>query len=97
MIDTGADMKITNNGGSTPLHIAALLCRTEIVDALLNNGADKNVLNKAGRTALETVAGPFDDFKGIYDRIGKDLRPLGLKLDYERIKSTRPRIAEMLR
>ena len=43
------------------------------------------------------VAGPFDDFKGIYDSIGKSLKPLGLKLDYERIKKTRPEIAEMLR
>jgi len=97
LIDAGADMKITNNEGSTPLHIAAFLCRTEIVKALLEEGADKNALNKAGRTALESVAGPFEDVKGIYDSIGKGLKPLGLKLDYERIKRTRPEIAEMLR
>ena len=30
--------------------------------------------------------GPFDDVKGIYDSIAKGLKPLGLKLDYERIK-----------
>ncbi|MGB2862330.1 MAG: ankyrin repeat domain-containing protein [Sedimentisphaerales bacterium] len=97
LIDAGADMKITNNEGSIPLHIAAFFCRTEIVKALLDKGADKNALNKAGRTALESVAGPFDDVKGIYDSIAKGLKPLGLKLDYERIKRTRPRIAEMLR
>ena len=93
LIDVGADMKVTNNEGSTPLHIAAFLCRTEIVKALLGKGADKNALNKAGRTALESVAGPFDDVKGIYDSIAKSLKPLGLKLDYERIKKTRPEIA----
>jgi len=97
LIDAGADMKITNNEGSTPLHIAAFLCRTEIVKALLDKGADKNALNKRGSTALETVAGSFGDVKGIYDSIGKGLKPLGLKLDYERIKRTRPRIEQMLR
>jgi ankyrin repeat protein len=97
LIEAGADMTITNNEGSNPLHIAAFFCRTEIVEALLENGADKTVRNSAGRTALETVAGPFDDVKGIYDSIGAALRPLGLKLDYERIQATRPMIAEMLR
>ena len=97
LIDAGADMTITNNEGSTPLHIAAFLCRTEIVQALLDKGADKNARNKAGRTALEAVSGPFDDVKGIYDGLGAALEPLGLKLDYERIKRTRPQIAEMLR
>jgi hypothetical protein len=29
--------------------------------------------------------------------IGGALAPLGLKLDYERIEATRPKIAEMLR
>lgn len=97
LIDAGADMSITNNEGSTPLHIAAFLCRTEIVKALLDKGADTNALNKAGRTALESVSGPFDNVKGIYDSVGKGLKPLGLKLDYERIKKTRPEIARMLK
>jgi hypothetical protein len=97
LIEAGADLKITNNEGSTPLHIAAFLCRTEIVRALLDKGADKIATNNAGRTAFESVAAPFDDVKGIYDSIGKALEPLGLRLDYERIRQTRPRIAEMLR
>jgi hypothetical protein len=97
LIEAGADMKISNNEGSTPLHTAAFFCHTEIVDALLDNGADKNLRNNAGSTALEIVAVPFDDVKGIYDSIGKALKPLGLRLDYERIKMTRPKIAEMLR
>ena len=97
LIDAGADLTITNNEGSTALHAAAFFCRTEIVQALLDNGADKTTLNSAGRTALETVAGPFESAKGIYDSIGKGLKPLGLKLDYEYIKLTRPRIAAMLK
>ncbi len=97
LIEAGADMAITSNDGSTPLHIAAFLCRTEIVKALLENGADINAMNSAGRTALESVTGPFEDVKSIYDSIGKALGPLGLELDYEQIKMTRPKIAEMLR
>jgi ankyrin repeat protein len=97
LIEAGADMKIANNQGATPLHLAAFFCRTGIVEALLDNGADKTLRNSAGKTAMETVSGPFEDVKGIYDSIGKALMPLGLRLDYERIKTTRPKIAEMLR
>ena len=97
LIEAGADMTITNNDGSTPLHIAAFFCHTEIVGVLLDNGAEKNLRSNAGLTALETVSSPFEDVKYIYDSIGKALQPLGLRLDYERIKKTRPKIAEMLR
>jgi CubicO group peptidase (beta-lactamase class C family) len=97
LIENGADMTIGNNEGSTPLHIAALLCRTEIVRALLDKGVDKYLRNNNGATAFDIVAVPFDDDKGIYDKLGAGLKPLGLELDYEQIKMTRPRIAEMLR
>jgi hypothetical protein len=97
LIDAGADIRITNNEGSTPLHIAAFLCRTEIVRDLLDKGADRTLRNKAGRTALESVSRPFEEVEGIYNGLGAALAPLGLKLNYERIRRTRPRIAEMLR
>ena len=83
--------------GSTPLITAAFFCHTEIVKALLDKGADKTLRNNAGRSALDTVAAPFENVKSIYDQIGAALEPLGLKLDYERIKTTRPKISEMLR
>lgn len=97
LIEAGADMTITNNEGLNPLHLAAFFCRTEIVKALLENGADKTLRNTAGSTALEIVERPFEEVKDIYDAIGKALAPLGLELDYERIKMTRPKIAEILR
>ncbi len=97
LIDAEADLTLTNNEGSTPLHLAAFFCHTEIVEALLDKGADKNLRNNTGSTALEIVLAPFEDIKFIYDTIGEALKPMGLRLDYERIQKTRPKIAEMLR
>jgi uncharacterized protein len=97
LIDAGIDLNRQNNEGSTALHTAAFLCREEIVEALLAKGADKTVKNKMGQTAYDTVAAPFEDVKAVYDAIGAALRPLGLKLDYDYIKTARPRIAQMLK
>jgi CubicO group peptidase (beta-lactamase class C family) len=97
LIEAGSDMTIGNNEGSTPLHIAALFGRTEIVKVLLDKGVDKYIRNNSGSTAFDVVAAPFDNDKGIYDKLGAGLKPLGLELDYEQIKMTRPKIAEMLR
>ena len=97
LINAGADLNIKNNDGSTPLHTAAFLCRMEIVNALLEKGADKTVKNKTGKTAYEIVELPFENVKAIYDAVGAGLKPLGIMLDYDYIKSTRPKIAEMLK
>ena len=97
LIDAGADLNVKNNGGSTALHSAAFFCHVEIVEALLEKGADKTVRNTIGKTAYETVEAPFEEVKEFYDGIGARLRPLGLILDYDHIKETRPVIAEMLK
>lgn len=97
LIEAGADINLTSADGSTPLHNASFFCRTEIVEALLSKGADKEIRNSYGSTAFESVAGPFEDVKPIYQQINKDLGPLGLKLDFDRLEKTRPVIAEMLK
>jgi NAD(P)-dependent dehydrogenase (short-subunit alcohol dehydrogenase family) len=97
LIEAGADVDQRNNDGSTALLSAAFLCRTEIVAALLAAGADKSITNIAGSTALDVVTVPFETIRPTYDFIGTILAPLGLELDYERIRRTRPQIAEMLR
>lgn len=97
LIEGGADLEVKNNDGTTALHAAAFLCREKIVKALLAKGADRNARNNAGVTALDSVAGPFDDAKPLYDFLQAVLGPFGLKLDYEFIKDTRPKIAELLR
>lgn len=97
LIDSGADPNIKNNDGSTALHTAAFFCNVEVVEALLEIGADKSLKNNNLATALEIVERPFEEVKDIYDVYGESLRPLGITLDYEHIKKTRPIIAEMLR
>lgn len=97
LINGGADLHAINNDGSTPLHIAAFFCRAEIVKALLAKGADKSLKNKYGSTPYQSVAGAYGDVEGIYKQIAKDLGPLGLKLDFDYIKTTRPKIAELLK
>jgi NAD(P)-dependent dehydrogenase (short-subunit alcohol dehydrogenase family) len=97
LIAAGADVNQQNNDGSTALLTAALFCHSEIVEALLAAGADKRIRSNTGPNALEVVSVPFDEIKPVYDYVGAALKPYGLVLDYERIKKTRPAIAEMLR
>jgi len=97
LIMGGADINAKSGDGSTPLHTASFFCRTEIVQALLEKGADKTIKNNYGSTALESVSAPYKDVKVFYEQIAKQLGPLGLKLDFERIEKTRPVIAEMIK
>jgi hypothetical protein len=77
--------------------LAAFLCRTEIVKALLEAGADKGVKNNDGVTPLQSVEAPLESVKNVYDELGSSLASSGLKLDREHIKTERPRITEFLR
>ncbi|MEJ2004085.1 MAG: ankyrin repeat domain-containing protein [Cyclobacteriaceae bacterium] len=96
LVEAGADLNATSADGSTPLHTAAFLCRKEIVKVLLENGAELTIQNAYGSTPLESVSGPFDQVKPVYEQMSKDLGPMGFKLDYNYIASTRPEIAEMI-
>ena len=96
LIEAGADIGYGNKNGSTPIHIAAFFCYPEITQTLVEKGADKNVLDNEGGTALDGVLLPWDQAKSIYEAMNSIFTPLGAPLDYDRIKSTRPEIVDIL-
>ncbi len=96
LIDAGADLSIKNNDGSTALHVAAFFCRVEIVQMLMDADADKSIRNNYGVTARESIMGPYDQVKPIYEMMNAQLQPFGLVLDLEEIEKTRPVVAMML-
>ena len=96
LIDAGADIGYRNKNGSTPLHIASFFCYPEITKALVDKGADRKAIDNEGGTALDGVLLPWSQAKGIYDLMNSIFTPLGVPLDYDRVKSTRPEIVDIL-
>ncbi|HZS45641.1 MAG TPA: ankyrin repeat domain-containing protein [Blastocatellia bacterium] len=56
MISKGANVNAKDDAGSTPLHCAASIGRTDIAIVLLSHGADLNARNSFGLTALHEAA-----------------------------------------
>ena len=95
LIEKGANINAGSNDGTTPLHAAAFFCHTEIVKLLLGKGAVVDPKNVRGETPLDAVAGEWSqELEGLYKWIAE---LLGLQLDLERIKTTRPKIVAILR
>ncbi len=94
LLDKGAKPDIRNNENGTALHIAAFFGHTKIVKMLVAKGADVNVRNVRGETPLDTVKGEWNEgLEGLYEALGGYLK---LKLDLEKIKVARPKIAGIL-
>lgn len=53
LIDNHANLDVRDREGCTPLHIASDYNNLKFVTLLLHNGADKSLLNHAGKTASQ--------------------------------------------
>ena len=95
LIDGGAKLEIKNNEGATALYNACFFCHPEIVKALLKNGANVDTRNKDGATLLEVMESDWSpELAAIYAFV---YRALNLEFDRERIRTTRPKLAKLLR
>lgn len=95
LIQKGADVNARNKDGGIPLHGAAFLGETEIVILLIQKGADVNAKNNNGETPLDAVAAEWsEEIKGITEFIAAILQ---IKVDTEKVRAARPKIAALLR
>jgi len=56
LIDSGADVNVTNTNGVTPLYVALHKGHTEVVKLLLAANADVNAASKKGKTPLDIAS-----------------------------------------
>ena len=71
LIDSGADVNCKDNGGFTPLHLAAIEGRLDMVRLLIASGADINAKDYWGNTALHHTASASQHFfDRFYDNLG---------------------------
>jgi hypothetical protein len=90
-----ASVSYHNRDGNTPLHLAAFLCRTEMVDYLLEHDASLSKKSDRGETPVEVVSSDWNDGLGRFYQSISDGANLGL--DLEEIQRLRPKIAKQLR
>ena len=84
-----------NRDGNTPLHLAAFLCRPELVEFLLERGASAGKRSDRGERPVDVVSSPWSEgLAGFYTAISNGA---GLNLDIEEIQRLRPRMAQLLR
>jgi hypothetical protein len=56
LLDRGADIDLQDDSdGNTALHIASMLCRTQLIEFLISKKAKRDVENDDGLVAIETM------------------------------------------
>jgi hypothetical protein len=94
LVNAGAGLEVKNHAGATPLFNAAFFCHPEVVRVLIDAGADTGTADAMGTPIRMVMETPWEQIEPIYAAV---YGAIGLPLDAERIETTRPRIAEMLR
>ena len=95
LLEKGAKVNATNEDGNTPLHVAAFMGRTELVQLLLAKGASITQRNGRRETAIDTVSGAWSDgLAGFYRRLNQGATH---KVDLEQIQKLRPQLTKLLR
>lgn len=95
LLEKGANPNIRGGDQGTPLHGAAFLGRLEVVKLLVEHKAELNVKNNRNDTPLDSSAAEWNEqLAGIVQFVGGLLQ---LKLDTEKIKAGRPKVAAYLR
>lgn len=79
-------------------HCTQLLSSVELIlyKMLIDAKADMSLKNNFGATPRESVMGPFEQIKPIYEMLKLQLEPMGLQVDLDYIEKTRPTVASML-
>ena len=84
-----------NRDGNTPLHLAAFLCREDMIEFLLANGASLTKKNQRGEAAVDTVSGQWSSgLRQFYEGV---IGGSNLDLNVDLIQKQRPKVAELLR
>jgi len=91
LIAKGARVSMTNHDGNTPLHVAAFLCGTEVIDLLLKHNANIKRRNNRRENVIDVVSGEWSEgLADFYKSIG---RSSSLDLDLKAIRTLRPKLA----
>ena len=95
LLQAGANIDLQNANGGTSLHHACFFCNPNVVEILLENGADTDVKDRFGHTALSAMTADFDeDTEKFYVNAYEALK---IPFDADDVRRKRPLIAELIR
>ncbi len=89
LIARGADVNVTDERGSTALHVASLFGHAEVAKTLLDSGADPGIVNADKSRPTDTLMAPWGLTKFYADL-------LHVQLDRDQVAAGREEIAHLL-